>query len=60
MLHTLYKGIVTKNISTAVQVIYFLGEEDGNCLAEIDSRIRKFPVQQSINPFCKKIVFYQG
>ena len=60
MLHTLYKGITVQNIEKAVHLLYYLSEEDMNCLVQVDCRIKNFPVQQSINLFSKKTVFYQG
>ena len=60
MLHTLYKGLVVKNIEKSAQLIYYLSNEDSQCLVQIDRRIIMFPTQQSVNPFSKKAEFYQG
>lgn len=60
MMHTLYKGLVIKNIATAASVIFHFNGRSMSCLAELDERLRNSYYQQSVNPFSKKTKFREG
>ena len=60
MMHTLYKGLVIKNISATATLIFHFNGESMSSLSVFDQRLIESYYQQSVNPFSKKSKFRQG